>query len=86
MKANLNVIAHSAPVTNGMINIKDFKWCKYMKADKEKLKNANYVDILREIATVTEELDNMMYPPSWARTNELVQYKKELLEELDRRK
>lgn len=65
---------------------KDFKRCRYMKVDKEKLKNANYVDILREIATVTEELDNMMYSPSWARTNELIQYKKELLEELDRRK
>ena len=56
-----------------------------MKVDKEKLKNADYWTIFREIATVTEELDNMMNPPSWARTDELLQYKKELLAELDAR-
>ena len=56
-----------------------------MKVDKEKLKNADYWTIFREIATVTEELDNMMNPPSWARTDELLQYKKELLAELDTR-
>lgn len=57
-----------------------------MKVDKEKLKNASYWDIFREIANVTEELDNMMNPPSWARTDELLQYKKELLKELDKRR
>ena len=56
-----------------------------MKVDKEKLKNADYWTIFREIAAVTEELDNMMNPPSWARTDELIQYKKELLAELDSR-
>lgn len=54
-----------------------------MKVDKEKLKNADYWTIFREIANVTEELDNMMNPPSWARTDELLQYKKALLAELD---
>ena len=56
-----------------------------MMVDKEKLKNADYWAIFREIANVTEELDNMMNPPSWARTDELLQYKKELLAELDAR-
>ena len=56
-----------------------------MKIDKEKLKNADYWTIIRELATVTEELDNMMHLPSWARTDELLQCKRELLEELDKR-
>ena len=56
-----------------------------MKVDKEKLKKADYWTIFREIANVTEELNNMMNPPSWARTNELIQYKEELLAELDAR-
>ena len=38
-----------------------------MKVDKEKLKNADYWTIFREIANVTEELDNMMHPPSWGK-------------------
>lgn len=57
-----------------------------MKADKSKLKEASIDEILQEIQLVTEELSDMMFPPSGARAKELLQYKQELFNELDRKK
>lgn len=53
-----------------------------MKADKNKLKNSTKADLIHEISLVNEELSNEMYPPSWARTKELLEYKDELIAEL----
>lgn len=53
-----------------------------MKADRNKLKNATEADLIREISLVNEELSNAMYPTSWARTKELLEYKDELKAEL----
>lgn len=56
-----------------------------MKADKEKLKNASDYELLQEIEAVREELGNDVWEPSWARTEELLEYEDDLLEELIRR-
>ena len=56
-----------------------------MKADKEKLKNATKFDLVEEIDLIDKELSNAMYPTSWARTKELLEYKDELKAELKRR-
>ncbi len=56
-----------------------------MKADKTKLKNATKADLIHEISLVDEELCNEMYPPSWERTKELLEYKDELKTELKTR-
>ena len=53
-----------------------------MKANKEKLKNASIEDILKELSTIADELDNQMYPPSWSRTKMLFAYRETLLREL----
>lgn len=56
-----------------------------MKADKYKLKNATKFDLIKEIDLIDEELSSVMYPPSWARTKELLEYKDELKSELETR-
>ena len=56
-----------------------------MKADKGKLKNASDYELLQEIEAVREELGNDVWEPSWARTEELLEYEDGLLEELIRR-
>jgi hypothetical protein len=56
-----------------------------MKAYKEKLKNADYMDILHNLTFVTEEISNIMNTPFKERIDELLEFKKEMLEELDRR-
>lgn len=56
-----------------------------MKVNKEKLSNASTSDILQELSFIREELSNEMYPSSWARTEELLEYAGELYEELSTR-
>lgn len=56
-----------------------------MKADKDKLKKATKFDLMEEIDLIDKELSNVMYPPSWARTKELLEYKDELKTELKTR-
>lgn len=56
-----------------------------MRVNKEKLKKSTKADLIHEISLVDEELSNEMHPPSWARCNELLEYKNELHEELKTR-
>lgn len=53
-----------------------------MKANKNKLKNADDLDIVLELSKIREELSNEMWPPSGARVQELLEYSGELYEEL----
>lgn len=46
---------------------------------------ATTLDLMKEIDLIDEELFDAMYPPSWARTKELLKYKDELKAELERR-
>lgn len=57
-----------------------------MKADKKKLKDADELDIVLDLSKIRDELSNEMWPPSWARTQELLEYASELFEELAARK
>lgn len=54
-----------------------------MKVDKEKLKKASTLDILQDLKTVEKEFSDITI--SWARTKELLEYKNELLKELNTR-
>lgn len=54
-----------------------------MKVDKEKLKKASTLDILQDLETIEKEFYDIAI--SWARTKELLEYKNELLKELNTR-
>lgn len=56
-----------------------------MKVDKTKLKSATKADLIKELNLIDEELSNDMYPVSWARYKELLEYKKEIQSELNNR-
>lgn len=57
-----------------------------MLVNEEKLKNASVEDILKELKTIADELDDQMYPPSWSRSEGLFAYRRMLLKELEARK
>ena len=56
-----------------------------MKIDEVNLKKATKAELLNDIYLVDEELSNEMYPVSWARCKELLEYKTRLQEELKHR-
>lgn len=57
-----------------------------MHADPKKLKSATYGELCKELAMVDEELHDSMQPISYARYLQLHDYRKEVWEEIERRR
>ena len=56
-----------------------------MKVNEEKLKNATKAEIIKEISLVDGEINDDMYPVSYYRYKQLLDYKERLEQELRKR-
>ena len=56
-----------------------------MTVDVAKLKSLDRADLVKEINRIDDRIANDMYPVSWARCSELLEYKSILIEELKNR-
>ena len=58
---------------------------KTMKHNKDNIKNFSYIDLLKELSDISYELNNIENIESLDIIHQLIKYKRELIDEIDRR-